>query len=230
MIQEKVRTSTYASSILFHDAVVLDVGCGIGILSLRAAKSGEKHVYTVGVSDIAEKAEQIVTANGLENAIMVICGKIEEISFPGGLEHVNIIVSERMGYALLYESMLDSVLHTCDRFSKPEGGVMALSQCRIMSKLYEGRKILKDRVRCLRLRLISNGTRRLRRSHNRHRLPRLPNKPTVPPKRPPPHTPRNLDFSSPFTLTSTAPKRTKIHAFVLCFDTFFTTIGDTVPP
>jgi protein arginine N-methyltransferase 3 len=55
-----------------------------------------------------------------------------------------------MGYALLYESMLDSVLHTYDRFSKPEGGVMALSQCRIMSKLYEGRKILKDRVRCLR--------------------------------------------------------------------------------
>jgi protein arginine N-methyltransferase 3 len=155
-----------------------------------------------------------------------------------------------MGYALLYESMLDSVLHTYDRFSKPEGGVMALSQCRIMSKLYEGRKILKDRVRCLRcvpfrialpidvypppigfdLSLISNGTRRLRRSHNQHRLPRLPNKPTVPPKRPPPHTPRNLDFSSPFSLTSTAPKRTKIHAFVLCFDTFFTTIGDTVPP
>jgi 2-polyprenyl-3-methyl-5-hydroxy-6-metoxy-1,4-benzoquinol methylase len=40
MIQDKVRTSTYTSFILFHDAVVLDIGCGIGILSLRAAKSG----------------------------------------------------------------------------------------------------------------------------------------------------------------------------------------------
>jgi hypothetical protein len=29
-----------------------------------------KHVYAVGVSDIAEEAEQIVRANGLENAIM----------------------------------------------------------------------------------------------------------------------------------------------------------------
>jgi protein arginine N-methyltransferase 3 len=43
-------------------------------------------------------------------------------------------------------------------------------------------------------------------------------------------TPRNLDFSSRFTLTSTTPKRTKIHAFVLYFDTFFTTTGDAVPP
>jgi protein arginine N-methyltransferase 3 len=43
-------------------------------------------------------------------------------------------------------------------------------------------------------------------------------------------TPRNLDFSSLFTLTSTTPKRTKIHAFVLYFDTFFTTTGDAVPP
>jgi protein arginine N-methyltransferase 3 len=43
-------------------------------------------------------------------------------------------------------------------------------------------------------------------------------------------TPCNLNFSSPFTLTSTTPKRTKIHAFVLYFDTFFTTTGNTVSP
>jgi protein arginine N-methyltransferase 3 len=43
-------------------------------------------------------------------------------------------------------------------------------------------------------------------------------------------TPRNLDFSSPFTLTSTTPKPIKIHAFVLYFDTFFTTTSDAVPP
>lgn len=51
-----------------------------------------------------------------------------------------------MGYALLYESMLDSVLKARDRFLKPEGGVMAPSQCRIMFGLCEGSEILKDRV------------------------------------------------------------------------------------
>jgi protein arginine N-methyltransferase 3 len=75
MIQDKVRTSTYASfvltnPILFRDAIVLDVGCGIGILSLLATKSRTKNVYAVDASDIAEKAEQIVRVNGRENDIM----------------------------------------------------------------------------------------------------------------------------------------------------------------
>ncbi|KAG2740413.1 S-adenosyl-L-methionine-dependent methyltransferase [Suillus brevipes Sb2] len=151
-IQDKVRTSTYASfiltnPILFRDAVVLDVGCGTGILSLLAVKSGAKHVYAVDASDITERAEQIVKANGLENVITLIQGKVEEIFLPGGVEDVDIIIiSEWMGYALLHESMLDSVLQARDRFLKPEGGVMAPRQCRIIFGLCEGSEILKERV------------------------------------------------------------------------------------
>lgn len=74
MIQDKVRTATYAQFImttpeLFRDAVVLDVGCGTGILSLFAARAGAKRVFAVDASDIAEKAMQIVKANDLENVI-----------------------------------------------------------------------------------------------------------------------------------------------------------------
>jgi protein arginine N-methyltransferase 3 len=53
--------------------------------------------------------------------------KFKEISLPDDVEHVDIITSEWMGYALLYESMFDSVLQVRDRFLKPEGGVMAPS-------------------------------------------------------------------------------------------------------
>lgn len=77
MIQDKVRTSTYAQFImtspsLFRDAVVLDVGCGTGILSLFAAKSGAKHVFAVDASDIAQKATKIVKENGLDNIITYV--------------------------------------------------------------------------------------------------------------------------------------------------------------
>lgn len=74
MIQDSVRTVTYASFILqnaelFRDATVLDVGCGTGILSLFAARAGAKRVIAVDASDIAKKARRIVEANDFQDTI-----------------------------------------------------------------------------------------------------------------------------------------------------------------
>ena len=43
-------------------------------------------------------------------------------------------------------------------------------------------------------------------------------------------SPRELNFSTPFTLVSYAERRTKVSAFVLYFDTFFTPAGLPIPP
>lgn len=77
MIQDKVRTSSYASFILsnpaiFRGAVVLDVGCGTGILSLFAAKAGARKVFAVDASDIAEKAQKNVRANNFDDVITYV--------------------------------------------------------------------------------------------------------------------------------------------------------------
>lgn len=57
------------STALFQDAVVLDVGCGTGILSLFAARAGAKRVIAVDASDIALKARKIVEASDYGNVI-----------------------------------------------------------------------------------------------------------------------------------------------------------------
>jgi len=126
MLKDEVRTLTYRNSMvnnkhLFKDKIVLDVGCGTGILCMFAKKAGAKHVYGIDMSSIIEHAQTIVKDNGLDKDITLIKGKVEEVDLP--VEKVDIIISEWMGYCLLYESMLDTVIFARDKWLKP-GGLM----------------------------------------------------------------------------------------------------------
>ncbi|AOA60353.1 Arginine dimethylating methyltransferase [Komagataella phaffii CBS 7435] len=126
MLKDQVRTISYRSAILknkanFKDKIVLDVGCGTGILSMFAARAGAKHVIAVDMSNIADMAEKIVELNGFSDKITVLKGKLEDVELP--YPEVDIIISEWMGYFLLYESMLDTVLVARDKYLK-EGGLI----------------------------------------------------------------------------------------------------------
>jgi type I protein arginine methyltransferase len=76
-------------------------------------------VIAVDNSGIIDQARVIVWKNGYDDKITLIRGKIEDIILP--VKEVDIIVSEWMGYALLYEGMLDSVLWARDRYLKRDG-------------------------------------------------------------------------------------------------------------
>ncbi|TYG83648.1 hypothetical protein ES288_D01G185300v1 [Gossypium darwinii] len=119
MLKDVVRTKTYQNVIyrnkfLFQNKVVLDVGAGTGILSLFCAKAGAAHVYDVECSHMADMAKQIVETNGLPDVVTVLKGKIEEIELP--VAKVDIIISEWMGYFLLFENMLNTVLYARDKW------------------------------------------------------------------------------------------------------------------
>jgi len=127
MLKDEVRTRSYMNAIvqnkhLFKDKIVLDVGCGTGILSMFAVKAGAKHVIGVDMSTIIFKAREIVKVNGMEDQITLIQGKMEDIELP--FPKVDIIISEWMGYFLLYESMLDTVLYARDKYLNKENGLI----------------------------------------------------------------------------------------------------------
>ena len=128
MLKDEVRTRSYMNAIkqnkhLFKDKVVLDVGCGTGILSMFAAQAGARLVIGVDMSSIVEQAKKIVAANGLSDKVVLVRGKMEEVvlPLPEGVDKVDIIISEWMGYFLYYESMLDTVLYARDRYLAPGG-------------------------------------------------------------------------------------------------------------
>lgn len=124
MITDKVRTDAYRNAILnnpelFKGKVVLDVGCGTGILSMFAAQAGAAKVIGIDMSEMGVVAQQIVNDNGFGDVITIIRGKVEEIKLP--VNKVDVIISEWMGYCLLYESMLDTVLFARDKWLVPGG-------------------------------------------------------------------------------------------------------------
>lgn len=126
MLRDESRTRAYLDAMTkthadeFKDKVVLDIGCGTGILSFFAARAGARVVYAVEASDLADYTEAVVAANGMSDKIIVVKGKLEEISFP---IKVDIIVSEWMGSFLIFESMLESVLWGRDNILKPGGNL-----------------------------------------------------------------------------------------------------------
>lgn len=126
MLQDSIRTATYQQAILsngpsdFAGKVVLDVGCGSGILSFFAAQAGARRIYAVDAAKpMAKCAKRIAEANGY-SALEVLEGKIEEVELP---EKVDVVISEPIGVLLLHERMCESFLYARDRWLK-EGGRM----------------------------------------------------------------------------------------------------------
>ena len=48
--------------------------------------------------------------------VKLVKGKVEEVTLPEGVEKVDIIISEWMGYCLFYESMLQTVIYARDKW------------------------------------------------------------------------------------------------------------------
>ncbi|XP_072300336.1 protein arginine N-methyltransferase 2 [Eucyclogobius newberryi] len=126
MLLDRSRTEAYRQVVLSNrdllkDKVVMDLGCGTGVISLFCAQLAQPaKVYAVEASSMAQYTRQLVRQNGCEDVVSVLQGRAEHIQLP---QKVDVLLSEWMGNCLLFEFMVEAVLLVRQRWLA-EGGVM----------------------------------------------------------------------------------------------------------
>lgn len=84
-------------------------------------------MFAVEASGIASHAAVLVSHNGLGDIVKVINKRIEDVELP---HKVDVIISEWMGFYLLHESMLNSVLDARDKWLK--GELSEVGRCHVL--------------------------------------------------------------------------------------------------
>ena len=131
MALDRVRNNAYAAAlerVVTPASVVLDLGAGLGIHGLLAARLGAKRVYLVEPEDVISIAEEAVRANQLEDVVQCLHGRLEDIHIP---EPVDVIVSVLTGNLLMSEDLLPILFRARDTFLKP-GGAMVPDRAEIV--------------------------------------------------------------------------------------------------
>jgi protein arginine N-methyltransferase 6 len=124
MLSDRHRTRSYEEAFhqgrsLFAGKVVVDVGCGTGILSLMAARAGAKKVYCIDANPLTNQVvPQIVGHNNYTDVIQVVIGNIDLATFSLP-EKGEVLISEWMGYFLWAEDMFRTVAKVRDQWMHP---------------------------------------------------------------------------------------------------------------
>jgi protein arginine N-methyltransferase 1 len=118
MLHDFRRTSDYLAAVtaaVRPGDVVLEIGTGSGVLAIAAARAGARKVYAVEGSDIAEVAERVFAANGVDDVVTLVPGWSRHVELP---EPADLLVAEVIGNEPLEEEILETTLDARRRLLK----------------------------------------------------------------------------------------------------------------
>lgn len=126
MTYDRTRTNAFYRAVRRYakGKVVLDIGTGIGTLSLFAAKEGAKKVYAIEATGIIDVAKKIISKNGYAKQIELIKGMSTEINLP---ERCDILVSELIGHFGVEEDIVEIFADARKRLLKPDAVLIPAS-------------------------------------------------------------------------------------------------------
>lgn len=120
-LSDQARVSAFRAAIedvVKPDHVVLDLGCGTGILGLLACRAGAKRVYAIDQGGMIELARAICKANGFQDRVRFIKDVSSHVELP---EPVDIVLADQIGHFGFEAGLFEYFGDARRRFLKPDG-------------------------------------------------------------------------------------------------------------
>lgn len=121
MIADASRMDAYAAALrqtIKPDSVVMDLGCGPGVLALLACKLGARRVYAVEPNNVVGLAREAAAANGFADRIEFFEKLSTEITLP---EPATIIVSDLRGVLPFFQQNIPALIDARKRLLARDG-------------------------------------------------------------------------------------------------------------
>ncbi|NBC34002.1 MAG: methyltransferase domain-containing protein [Alphaproteobacteria bacterium] len=125
LLSDRVRVERFRDAIaatVRPGDVVIDVGAGVGILSLYAVRAGAARCYAVEREpEVAPVARRFLAENGAADRVTVLTGLAEEVDLP---EPADLVMAELLGHVGVDERIHEILSSVCRRALKPGGRVL----------------------------------------------------------------------------------------------------------
>ena len=124
MLLDSARMDSYRRAInatVKPGDVVIDLGCGTGVLSFMACEAGAKRVYAIEGGPVIEVAKELASDNGFDERITFVSGASLEVGLP---ELGDVLITETLGNAGLDEGILAWIADARERLLHPHATIM----------------------------------------------------------------------------------------------------------
>jgi protein arginine N-methyltransferase 1 len=121
MIADSVRLNAYSEAIrraVRPGDVVVDLGCGTGIMALLACRAGARRVYAIDPADTVHIAREIAAENGYAERITFFQSDSRRVELP---ERARVLVSDLRGVVPFYGDSLLVLQDARNRFLSSDG-------------------------------------------------------------------------------------------------------------
>ncbi|HKR65505.1 MAG TPA: 50S ribosomal protein L11 methyltransferase [Thermoanaerobaculia bacterium] len=126
LLADEARTGAYRAAIdatVKPGDVVIDIGCGSGILSFFACRAGARRVYAIDEGPVIELARELARENGFADRITFL----RKTSYDATIdEQADVIITETMGNNGLDEG-ITGILLDARRWLRPGGAFLPRS-------------------------------------------------------------------------------------------------------